>query len=95
MITYKQLDLFGGEIDVNKIDGEPRKVGRRKIKDEFRFMYGFNKEHRCKECEYFVRATYNRTYFKCEKMGISSSVATDIRANDYACKLFKKIGEKE
>lgn len=59
------------------------------IKAEFRRLFGYDESHRCKECRYLVCIEANRTYYKCEKMGLSHSSATEIRLKDAACRLFE------
>lgn len=89
----KQLDIFGNEIDVEIINTETKKVrgGRLSIKDTFRKIHGYNKDNYCKNCHFCICDTYrNRKYYKCYKLGLSSSEATDIRLKDYACDLFKR-----
>lgn len=62
---------------------------KRTIKADFRWRYGYQQDHRCKECQHLVKSVANRTHYKCEKMGITASEATDIRLKDYACCLFE------
>lgn len=59
------------------------------IRDTFRREWGYDYDHLCRSCMYCraVQAGQRRVY-KCVKMGISASVATDIRLKDVACKLF-------
>ena len=61
------------------------------IKDKFRMVNGYDHEHKCGDCVFLARyAGTKRSFFKCEKMGYTSSVATDIRLKDTACNLFKE-----
>lgn len=66
------------------------------IKGEFRRIFGYYPNHTCKECAYCIKFTENRSYYKCEKMGVTSSAATDIRLKDYSCRLFEqRKGEQD
>jgi len=62
---------------------------RMTIKQAFRWLNGVDKSHICKECKYCIKYTANRSHYKCQKMGVTSSSATDIRLKDYACRLFE------
>jgi len=89
----KQIDIFGNEISLDEIE-QPIK-GRMSIKDKFRYNYGYDLLHNCKNCKYFREFDYNyKRYFKCEMLGITSSAATDIRKKDIACKLYKEVSDK-
>lgn len=85
----KQLDIFGNEVDVIEIQSLPPRSGKT-LKQKFRSNYGFKDGYFCKNCKYFVECRYNRKYFKCEKLGITSSSATDIRKGDIACSLYEE-----
>lgn len=64
------------------------------IKSKFRMGAGYDKEHICKDCEFCIRLQCGaHSHYKCRKMGITGSVATDIRLKDYACRLFEQRGE--
>lgn len=90
-MSEKQLDIFGNEVDVETIIYPPSRSGKT-FKSDFRHIYGFDKEHQCKNCKYFREFYYNyKHYFKCEMLGITHSQATDIRKKDYACKLYKEL----
>lgn len=66
------------------------------IKSKFRMSAGYDTWHRCKDCEHCVRLQCGaHSHYKCRKMGTTSSVATDIRLKDYACRLFEQRGEIE
>lgn len=89
----KQLDIFGNEIDIKEINEQSKKqrLNRMSIKSLFRRMHGYDNNNNCKDCIYCVcYGGRNRNYYKCEKIGISNSEATDIRLKDYACDLFKR-----
>lgn len=68
---------------------------KRTIKADFRWRYGYRQDHTCKECQHLVKSVANRAHYKCEKMGITASEATDIRLKDFACMLFEKEVEDE
>ena len=85
----KQLDVFGNEVDyfeLNKI------VPKETIKERFRRINGYAQDKFCRDCKYFKMFSYNRKkYYKCEKIGVTQSQATDIRLKDCACKLFNEV----
>lgn len=91
MSEYRQLDLFGNSIALSEMSEEKdlKHGGRITKKSLFRSIHGYKKGFYCKNCIYFKEMRYNRKYFKCEKLGITSSQATDIRKNDIACNLYK------
>lgn len=61
----------------------------RSYKAIFREAHGYDKTHRCFECGNCVSLrTGMRTVYKCRKLGITGSAATDIRKKDFACDLF-------
>lgn len=91
--NLKQLDIFGGEIDVKKINKETKI--KRSIKGMFRNLHGYDKSNYCKNCKYCICDHRSRRYYKCEKIGQSYSEATDIRLKDYACDLFIKREMKD
>lgn len=54
--------------------------------------YGFGPEGcKCKECGFFYRKQYAKTYFKCQKRGNTNGEKTDHRANWKACKFYKPV----
>ena len=65
------------------------------IKAQFRHLFGYDPSHKCKECVYCVGVVRSRTHYKCKKMGITHSAATDIRLKDDACRLFEMDGGEE
>lgn len=66
------------------------------IQGRFREMYGFDDSHKCKDCNNLVRiGAGKRNIYKCQKIGIAGSAATDIRLKDPSCKLFEKRNEEE
>ena len=88
--NYSQLDIFGNAIPLNEIPESNNKHGGRITKKSlFRSINGYKKGFYCKNCKYFKELRYNHKYFKCEKLGITSSTATDIRKNDIACNLYR------
>lgn len=89
-MKMKQYDIFGNAIDVEKIQSYPPPRSGKTLKSKFRNNYGFKDGFFCKNCKYFVECQYNRKYFKCEKLGITSSSATDIRKSDVACNLYEE-----
>lgn len=85
----KQLDIMGNEVDYFELN-KPKEKVTESIKTRFRRTNGYLQGKTCKSCKYLkiIRQHYN-TYYKCEKMGVTSSKATDIRLKDCACKLFE------
>ena len=82
-MTDLQLDIFGNLVPVeHAVSRHPRET----IKTRYRRMYGYDEAHRCGDCRHLVKTEANRTYYKCELIGISASEATDIRLKDVACK---------
>lgn len=51
-----------------------------KLKNNYR--KSDNKEKRCATCNYSCYVQYSKKYYKCKKMGITRSEATDIRINN-------------
>lgn len=86
---------FDGTIEeVNYIKKErPVNHKRLTIKQKYRLKYGINENVRCKDCKFCILQNGNiRHWYKCEKMGISGSQATDIRLKDYGCSNFIERG---
>ena len=68
----------------------------RTIKDAFRLAFGYDKYHVCKDCKYLhMVSAGSRNVYKCRKMGITASTATDIRLKDMACRLFERSDDGE
>lgn len=66
------------------------------IKSKFRMSAGYDTFHRCKDCKYCINLQCGaHSHYKCKKMGITGSAATDIRLKDYACRLFEQRGKEE
>ena len=89
---YKQLDIFGNATPLKELLEEKTNIqhgGRITKKSLFRSINGYKQGFYCKNCKYFKELRHNRKYFKCEKLGITSSEATDIRKNDIACNLYE------
>lgn len=86
-MNQKQLDIFGNEVDVIEIQSLPPRSSKT-LKSKFRYNYGYKNGFYCRNCKYFEEHQYNRKYFKCRKLGITSSSATDIQKSDIACSLY-------
>lgn len=68
----------------------------RTIKGKFRTIHGFNIQHHCGECIFCIKYSGTRRFFyKCKKIGVTMSTATDIRLKDSACDLFEMRGEED
>ncbi len=50
--------------------------------------YGLLESRQCKDCCNLKSYTQNRTWYKCEAYGVSSSEATDWAKSNIACGLF-------
>lgn len=78
-------DLFGDdivpELPKRTKDGSFRNNPLHKI-------YGIVDDKRCKNCIFFHRKKFAKTYFKCKKRGLDGYAKTDHRANWKACGLF-------
>ena len=83
-----QMDIFGGEIECDKI--EKPKLKRATMKDLFRAKNGYKEGYKCRNCVHFKAMRANRIFYKCEILGISSSIATDIRKNEVACNRYEE-----
>lgn len=94
-MKMKQIDIFGNETDLNTINKKPKSI-RLTIKDRFRQFHGYYKDYKCKDCIYCIQlGNRGRRYYKCVKIGITSSNATDIHLKDYSCNLFSIKEEKQ
>lgn len=91
----KQIDIFGNEVDVETII-EKKRLKRLTIKEKFRQIHGFKEGFKCANCIYlWCNFHNNKNYYKCKKIGISHSKATDIRLKDIACNLFEGVKDDE
>lgn len=85
-------NLLGLDVDDSKYfeDIKSRKPIET-IKQQFRRVHGYKKDYKCKNCSFFLEGRYrNKKYFKCRKLGLSHSEATDIRKSDVACNLYQE-----
>lgn len=89
MADNYQMNIFGEFVTVKSVEDSKRET----IKSRFRKMYGFDEEHRCANCIHLIASKRDRTYYKCEVMGVSASEATDIRLKDIACKRWEREEE--
>lgn len=91
----KQINIFGKEIPVDKVDKKIKSTGGRvPLKSQFRLMNGFIENFSCKNCEFFVEDELNKNH-KCKKIGITKNNATSILKNDVACRLYEVNYNKE
>lgn len=90
----KQIDIFGG---MTLVDNIPTYTGKKKgivpFKVVFRANYGYKEGFECKKCNFFTSSTMRsgRVHYKCKKLGITCSPATDIRLRDVACNLYGEV----
>lgn len=74
------------------IDGDIKTVNviePKTKKERFRAKYGVDKGNICRDCIFRRTIDYhNKRYFKCSKLGMTRSTATDIRLSDPACNQF-------
>lgn len=72
-------DLFDQEY--TEIDLLPKpKTYIQKMISNYNYRKSIN-DKKCRNCISFMMKSYNKTYFKCKKLGNTNSPATDIRAN--------------
>ena len=92
-----QYTIDGKIEEVNYINKEKPILNKRlTIKQRFRLKYGYNEKVYCKDCKFFKKINVNdKHYYKCEKIGITSSQATDIRLKDYGCLQYIKEEDKK
>ena len=82
----KQLDIFGGETEIEE---QPRTSGRRYKR--MQEVCGTIAGKTCKTCGHLlIRDHHGRRYFKCELWIVSGSQATDIRLKDTACGMYEE-----
>lgn len=87
----KQLNVFGEWVDLPEPPEPPPKLT---IKQKFRSEYGYKNGKICGNCQYCEKCEYHsRNYYKCDKIGYSHSVATDIRKKDIACNLYEEVNK--
>ena len=78
------INLFGEDVNPDELIEKEKKGRKRYI--PMQEQHGLKEGFKCKNCRHFIRCFHNgKTYFKCELWYISSSEATDIRANATAC----------
>lgn len=89
----EQYTIDGNIEEINFIKKEKSTIPKRlTIKEKFRLRYGYKEEVKCKDCRYCIRVNYNdKHYYKCEIMGTSSSIATDIKLKNYGCSKWEEI----
>ena len=86
-----QIDIFGNETPVEDAYSQKQ---TETIKSRWRRMYGFDESHKCGDCRYSFRMTVNdKSFLKCNLMGVSASEATDIAKSDPACKRWEARDE--
>lgn len=82
-----EINLFG-EIQEDSAHIRPGKYQSFKVLNKYR--KSDDGVARCKNCvNLVVNSGHSKTYYKCGMMGISMSIASDIRVN-HVCELFKK-----
>jgi hypothetical protein len=81
-------DLFGNELKPEKLLAHS---GFKRLKQNLHYCKSNDKNKCCKKCKNLVcQESYRKRYYKCHRIGISRSEATDIRLS-YVCILFKEI----
>ena len=84
------LDLFGEEHEIPEITNKNLWSKYQKFKSTNNYHKTADKEICCKNCAYRIFGYYHdKSYNKCELMGVSHSEATDIRIS-YVCRKFKE-----
>jgi len=85
MKTFQQ-QLFGGEIDTDDIivpSGHSPYLDFKRRYNYRRSRLGLYDRKCCGTCAKFIKYDYHdKTYFKCRLIGMSNSVATDIRKSN-------------
>lgn len=81
----KQLSLFQTSSDPELFD-----LINEGNKNPMIHLVGDHPGEKCKNCIYFVRKEYSKTYFKCGLRRDTNGPGTDIRANWQACSKFLK-----
>jgi len=88
-----QFDLFGGESEVVSSGSES---DYQKFKRMNNYRIAENKSERCFLCIHCFRKEFNnKGYYKCELIGCSSSMATDVRIKNTCSKFMPKRKEVE
>ena len=82
------INLFGEEVSLKEFNNTIKKNKKRYI--SMQKTYGVKENFKCKNCKHFLRKQYSKTYFKCALWYISSSEATDIKANATACNKYEE-----
>lgn len=59
------------------------------LKGWFRRVYGYDEQHRCKDCANLWSYQTNRKLYKCKKMGESRSATKDTDIRLFACALYE------
>lgn len=82
----KQLDIFGGETEMQ----EKASTSGRRYK-RMQELHGTIAGKACKTCGHLLIHDYHgRRYYKCELWINSASQATDIRLKDTACGMYEE-----
>ena len=89
MSKEKQIDIFGGEVDVQEI--LKQEAFAQKRYRSMQSLYGLKEGHLCKTCKHCELHHYHgRNYYKCALWHKSHSSATDIRVNATACNRYEE-----
>lgn len=81
-------DLFGGQSKI--VDPEVIRGPIQARKKEIGYVQHWDSKRQCRHCTYCVRLHQNdRTYYKCQLIGITNSSASDIRLYAH-CRLFNR-----
>ena len=79
----KNMDLFGGETDIDPSLPAKKKIGYREATDE----------RRCKTCDYLMKKQWSvKVYYKCAWLGNTNGTGTDIQLKR-VCNYYKEIHE--
>jgi len=88
-----EIDLFGEEYDPTA-DGPRHKGIFQRKKIDMHYQRSPYSDKKCANCGNRITKRHNRLYHKCEIVGDTASVATDIRLG-YYCRLWEPAPEEK
>lgn len=81
-------DLFGGLSKI--VEPEVIRGPIKARKKEIGYVQQWDSKRQCRHCSYLTRVYHNnRTFFKCQLIGITNSAASDVRLYAH-CRLFQR-----
>lgn len=88
------IDLFGKEV-ADEDPGPPRETLIKKNLGPYNYRPREETMKCCITCAHSLVITYSKSYYKCEILGLSHSVSTDIKAKHVCDKWEVKTKEKK